>query len=337
MHPSRKVVALAASLMSALSALAIAQAPPARSTSPPTIVVDEATVDWIEKSEVSALRPGVIEKMELQIGMPVRRGGPIGYLHSEVADLTVKKAEVASRSIGPQKRAKASRDLAVAVVARNKRLIARDPNYVSKEEQSKAEAEVNVAEAMMIEAEEKVSLDKADLDLAKRALEEHTIRAPFDGVVIHRTKNPGEAVQANEAVVTLGNLDRLRVWTWVPLNFLQRVKEGGIVEIQPRLDRTRGGALLPIENKKFRGKITFVDPQILPEVDTAVRIYAEFDNQNHELLPGMKARMTIYLGQEDAPTAPAPAVGARSSLPALPRRDGSPPAPIHRISRDVDR
>jgi RND family efflux transporter MFP subunit len=265
----------------------------------------------------------VIEKMELQIGMPVRSGGPIGYLHSEVADLTVKKAAVAAKSVGPQRRAKAQTDLAVAVVARNNRLIARDPNYVSKEEQNKAVAEVNVGEAMMIEAQEKTELDKADLELAKRALEEHTIRAPFDGVVINRTKNPGEAVQANEAVVTLGNLDRLRVWTWVPLQFLHRIKEGAVVEIQPSLDRINGGSPLPIESKKFRGKITFVDPQILPEAETAVRIYAEFDNQNHELLPGMKARMTIYLAAEDAPTAPVPApaptVGARSSLPALPR------------------
>ena len=34
--------------------------------------------------------------------------------------------------------------------------------------------------------------------------------APFDGVVIKRMKNPGESVRANEAVVELGNLDKLR-------------------------------------------------------------------------------------------------------------------------------
>lgn len=327
MHPSRKAAALAASLVSALSALAIAQAPPAsgRSAAQPqqSIVIDDATIDWIEKSDVSALRQGVIERMELQIGMPAVRGKPIGYLHSEFANLSVAKAALAAKSKGPQLRAVASRDLAMAIVARNKRLIARDPNYVSKEEQHKAEAEVNVAEAMMIEAAEKIELDKADLKLAEQARDEHTILAPFDGVVIHRTKNPGETVQANEAVVTLGNLDRLRVWTWVPLDYLHRVKEGGVVEIQPRLDRTHGGPLHPIENKKFRGKITFVDPQILPEAETAVRIYAEFENKNHELSPGMKARMTLYLAPEDAPSAPAPApaptVGARSALPALPR------------------
>jgi multidrug resistance efflux pump len=118
--------------------------------------------------------------------------------------------------------------------------------------------------ASMIEAEEKVLLDTADLELAKQARDEHTIRAPFDGVVIARMKNPGETVRANEAVVTLGNLDKLRVWTWIPLDYLHRVKEGAIVEIQPRLDRTHGGNPHPIENKRFRGKVTFVDPQILP-------------------------------------------------------------------------
>ena len=53
-----------------------------------------------------------------------------------------------------------------------------------------------------------------------------------------------------------------------------------------------------------------------------MRIYAEFENKDHELLPGMKARMTIYLAPEDAAApapAPAPTVGARSALPALPR------------------
>ncbi len=321
----RKAAALAASLVSALSALAIAQAPPSsgRSAAQPTIVVDDATIDWIEKSDVSALREGVIERMELQIGMTAVRGKPIGYLHREIAKLTVAKSALAAKNVGPQMRAVAQKDAAVAVVARNKRLIDRDPKYVSQEEQTKAEAEVNVFKAMMIEAEEKVEQDKADLRLAEQAFDEHTIRAPFDGVVIHRTKNPGETVRANEAVVTLGNLDRLRVWTWVPLDFLHRVKEGGVVEIQPRLDRAHGGIPLPIENKRFRGKITFVDPQILPEAETAVRIYAEFDNKSHELLPGMKARMTIYLAPEDAPTAPAPppapTVGVRAGLPPLPR------------------
>jgi RND family efflux transporter MFP subunit len=155
---------------------------------------------------------------------------------------------------------------------------------------------------MKNEAIEKRVLDTADLALAKQALDEHTIRAPFDGVIIEEIKHVGESVRANEAVVRLGNLDRLRAWAYVPLEYASRVKEGQIVELQQRL----GGA--PSEKKRYRGKITFVDPQIQPIAEVAVRIYAEFDNPEHDLRPGAKAAMTILLGSEGAG---APTVGAR--------------------------
>jgi RND family efflux transporter MFP subunit len=172
----------------------------------------------------------------------------------------------------------------------------------------KAEAEVQVAHEMKNEAVEKREIDRADLDLAKQALEEHTIRAPFDGIITERMKGPGERVGVNEAVVRMGNLDRLRAWAFVPLEYAYRVKEGQIVELQPRLPGS------PIEKKRFRGKITFVDPEIQPIAEVAVRIYAEFENPDHELRPGGKASMTIFLGSEGAAANPNPTVGSRAPV-----------------------
>ena len=306
----KKAAALAAGFAAALAAVNLgasssAQNPAAASS--PTLVIDEATVDWIERSNVAALREGVVDRMELQIGMPVAKGKPIGYLHSELAELAVRKAELAAASIGPMEKAKAQKELAVSVVARNIRLNQRIPGSVSPEEVAKAEAELKVASAMILEEVEKVDLNKAELDLAKRTLAEHTIIAPFDGVVTERMKHPGESVRANEAVVRLGNLDKLRAWGYVPLEYASRVKEGQRVEIQLRLQGARGERQ-PIEQKRFVGKITFVDPQIQPVAETAVRIYADFENPTHELRPGFRATMTIFLNSE--PT-PAPAVGAR--------------------------
>jgi multidrug efflux pump subunit AcrA (membrane-fusion protein) len=65
---------------------------------------------------------------------------------------------------------------------------------------------------------------------------------------------------------------------------------------------------LPIERKRFRGKLTFVDPQIQAVAETAFRVYAEFDNKDFDLKPGLKGTLTIYLNSEAG--APAPAVGA---------------------------
>ncbi len=121
-------------------------------------------------------------------------------------------------------------------------------------------------------------------------------------------KGPGESVRANELVVKLGNLEKLRIWGYVPIGFSHSVKEGQIVEFQPRLLGDRH-APLPIEQKRFRGKITFVDPEIQPVNETAVRIHAEFENKDLDLRPGLKGAMTIFLGSE---AAEAPAVGART-------------------------
>ena len=89
-------------------------------------------------------------------------------------------------------------------------------------------------------------------------------------------------------------LNRLCANAYVPLDFAFRVKEGQVVEIQPRITGGRGEPL-PIEKKRFRGKITFIDPQIQPVAETAVRIRAEFDNPNGDLRPGLKVQMTIFL------------------------------------------
>jgi RND family efflux transporter MFP subunit len=306
-----KPAALAAGLVAVLAVLGFGSTFAAQKpkTDPETLVVDDVTVTWLEKSDVAALREGVVDRMELQIGMPVSKGSPIGYLHSEIAELAVRKAELAAKSIGPKVKAQAQQELAITVVAVNKRLEKMGKGYVSYEDQRKAEAEVKVATAMIQEAEERILLDEAELALAQRALEEHTIRAPFDGVVIERRKDPGMSVRANEAVVQLGYLNKLRAYTYIPADYAYRVKEGQVVDLQPRVAGARSGQA-PIEQKRFRGKIVFVDPEIQPVGETAVRIYAEFDNKDHELRPGLKGVMTIYLNTEGL-TSQAAAIGAK--------------------------
>jgi RND family efflux transporter MFP subunit len=308
----KKIIALATGLAAAVSIAILPvtfAAQDARSEGD-TLVVEGATVDWVEKSKVAALREGVIDRMELSNGMPVAKGKPIGYLHSEIAELSVKKAALAAKSQGPKAEAEAKKQLSLAVVAVNERLEKRQPGLVSYEEKLKAEAEVKVATAMVLQAREKVLLDEAELALAQRALEEHKIIAPFDGIVIERLKNAGERVGVNEAVVVLANMDKLKVWAYVPLENAFQIKVGQIVEIQPTLSKDRKGAPLAIEQKRVRGKITFVDPQFQPIGENAKRIVAEFDNKDQELMPGLKTRMTIYLNS--APKAGAGTIEARN-------------------------
>src|SRR5207249_2525650 len=89
---------------------------------------------WIEKSDVSALREGVVKQMEHQVGDEVAKDKTIGTLHDEVARLTVAKAKLTYNNLGSVEKAKAQRQLALSQLARLQRLNERGKGYVSKEE-----------------------------------------------------------------------------------------------------------------------------------------------------------------------------------------------------------
>ena len=311
----KAIAAVAAGSLMLLGAAAVAQsgggqAPSEGQAVQALVLPDLAHLDWIEKSAVAALREGVVEKMELQIGMPVKAGGTIGVLHRRFAYLTVEKAKRQAESVGPLEKAQAQEEVAASVVALDRRLNLRKPGMVAAEEISKHEGELKAASAMIKEVQENRQIAGAEQDLAVQTYKEHTIEAPFDGIVTKRMKNPGESVRANEAVVELGNLGRLAADAYVPLEYAYRVKEGQVVEIQPH---TRSRTPLPVEKKKFRGKITFVDPEIQPVAETAVRIRAEFENPGWELRPGLDARMTIFLTPEAAAANPQGADATRTA------------------------
>src|SRR5262249_24539485 len=150
--------------------------------------------NYIEKSSVAALREGVLESMELQLGSIALKDKPIGFLHHEAAELTVTKSQIQADMTGAIEKGVASKEVALGKVARNDRLNKVKKGMVSAEDVAQAEGELKVAEAQIHEAKEQQAVAKAELALAQQVLREHTIVAPFDGVVIRRMKEPGMSV-----------------------------------------------------------------------------------------------------------------------------------------------
>ena len=94
---TRKAVALSLGLSSILSAATIAQGSQARAE-PQTLVIDEDATDRLvsEVQRLGAPAEGVIDKMELRIGMEVGRKPATrsASLHRRVADLAVEEAKI---------------------------------------------------------------------------------------------------------------------------------------------------------------------------------------------------------------------------------------------------
>jgi RND family efflux transporter MFP subunit len=302
---SHKAGALTVGLVSTLSAAAFAQNPttkPQSAKGPETLVVS-GLIQWLETSDVSALTEGVVDKIEFHVGDRVAEKAVIGKLHDERAQLAVAKATIAYENKGAIAKAEAQRALAESEMARLNNLSKRGPNLVSKSEIDKASAEALMGEAMVREAEENQKLAKADLDLATQNLEEHKILAPFEAYVTDRLKNPGESVRSNEPVLRLGRIDKLKFVGYLRIENAVRLKGNEIVDVTPVIE----GADLPIEKAKFRGKIRGLGTEISAVGRSEVQIIAEIDNKEDggriQLMPGMNAEMTIYLGDPGATTA----------------------------------
>jgi RND family efflux transporter MFP subunit len=307
----KKVAVMVAGALTAVSLASIAQDPaaPATADQKRQIVVGGA-IDWIEKSDVSALKEGTIADIEILPGRRVKKGDEIGRLDDKMAALTEAKARLAANNTGDIEKAEAQKKLALATVSRFRRLALKNAHFVSVDETEKAEAELAVAVALTHSAEESQKLAKADYDLAVQSRAEHRIVAPFDGVITDQMKHRSESVRANEAVVRVGRTDKLKFVGWVSLETAFRIKGNEPVDVRPVID----GTDLPIESQKFRGKITAIASEInsvtnarVPEV----QVFAEIDNpENPEhpelmLRQGMKAEMTIYVEKAPAKVAAA--------------------------------
>jgi multidrug resistance efflux pump len=150
----------------------------------------------------------------------------------------------------------------------------------------KLEFDRSVMQIEMAKHQHAVRLLKRDEAVARLAT--FRVQAPFDGVVTRVIKHKGESVQQGEPVAELLNSRRVRIEGFIGIAQRQHVSVGTPI----RVKYVHPDALsLPVT---LTGKIMFVDAVAQP-VTRQVRIWANVDNSNGELVPGLPvaAELTI--------------------------------------------
>ncbi len=79
---------------------------------------------------------------------------------------------------------------------------------------------------------------KAVLELSRAQARFTEIRAPFDGIVVHRLREPGSVVGAGQGVLTLARLDTLWVRVYLPQTLQAKARIGLPVEVATADKRT---------------------------------------------------------------------------------------------------
>jgi len=202
--------------------------------------------------------------------------------------------------------AKASLNLAESEFARIQSLL--DQRVVSQSEFDQRQAQLEAARQQFDAAKNAASQQyqsllaaRARVTLARKALADTSVRAPFAGVVAERTVSVGDYVTKGMRIATVVRVNPLRVRLTIPEQFVSIVVPGEKVEFE--VDAYSG--------RQFDGTIRYVSPA-LEANQRALTVEASVPNADGALKPGLFATARIEQPQK-TPAILIPSVAVQTS------------------------
>ena len=259
---------------------------------------------------VSSEVKGVIEELPVDLGSVVKRGQVLARLSQKEFKLRVDQAEAAlqqvrarlglrgnSEHINPEqnsevRQAKAALDEANLRYDRAKTLI---KNGDIPQERFDA-AEIGYRNA---EAHYQASLDNfsnqialveqrvAEMQLARKQLNDATILSPLNGAVSQRHVTQGEYIRAETQIVTIVKSNPLRLRAVIP--------EAAVASVHVNNPLTLSVDSYP--GRTFKGVISRVSPS-LDEKARTLMVEATVDNQDGTLKPGLFAKVQLLVNKQ---------------------------------------
>ncbi len=266
-----------------------------------------------DQAKVSSEVAGVVRKVFVELGQEVGAGHVVVKLDARELDLALQRAQSQLRQTEAQlgidgvrtkeplpdeqiasiRMAIANRDDAMAQLRRAQRLKAQ--NLLSQADLDTAETKVKVTEANHQSAIETVQSLKATLqerrqavELAVKKLNDTEIRASVAGQVAERFVQQGEYIRENTPVVTIVQMNPLKVKTAIQERYAGLVRPGLMVEF----------SVESAPGQKFVGKVSNVSPS----VDQATRTFTVeilVDNRDRRLKPGFFAKGVIFTHRDE--------------------------------------
>ncbi|MGD9487026.1 MAG: efflux RND transporter periplasmic adaptor subunit [Calditrichaceae bacterium] len=232
---------------------------------------------------------GIVQNLHANIGDEVTKGQLIAQLDPTELQAKYNQANAALDN------AKATFEYARVDLKRQKSLL--DQKFISQNQYDLAEKAFEINKSLLEQAE-------ANLDFAKVQLEYTRITAPISGVIASVSTQEGETVAASfnsPTFVTIINLDRLEVWTYVDETDIGRIHVGqkGMFSVDTYSDTD------------FEGTVTAIYPkaEIQDNVVNYISTVKINDNKEKILRPEMTTNVTIFLEtRENVLTVPNAAV-----------------------------
>jgi len=281
-------------------------------------VVATGKIQPVTKVEIKSKASGIILKLPVNVGDVVKAGQVIceldqndllpklrqaqaalsmadAQLKSAEADYARNKVEAAGPDL-PFLKKDVDRAQAMYkedIIALNARDDAEKNYQLAVNKQQQAEVSLGVTKAAISRAEAAVQQAKAALDQSQEDIRNATIFSPFDGVVLSRDREVGDAVSSilvmgsgATLIMTVGDLSEVYVKGKVDESDIGKVYMGQPARI----------TVESYKDMKFAGKVTKISP-MGDEKDnvTTFEVRVSISNESRKLLATMTANAEIVL------------------------------------------
>ena len=263
-----------------------------------------------EQADVAAEIAGRVISTPIERGTPVTQGAELIRLSATETDAQVKEAEANAAQIEARlgltagspfdvnavpevQNAKASFELAQSEFNRIKSLL--DQRVVSQSEFDQRRTQMEAARQQYEAAKngaaqqyQSLQAARARVALARKALSDTVVRAPFNGLVAQRMVSVGDYVTKGMKIAVVVRINPLRAQLTIPEQFVSSVGVGQPITF----------AVDAFPGRQFEGKIRYVSPALQAD-QRALTAEAIVPNPGSELKPGLFATAQV---QQRTPT-----------------------------------
>jgi RND family efflux transporter MFP subunit len=266
------------------------------------------------KAAVASKITGRLVSLGVEEGNRVKKGEVIARLENDDVKAALERAMADVKVAGFNiEQSQAELDDALLDYNRKRELVGKE--IIPLSQFDAAEARYKKAKAAVSAQRAALQASEAALKEAEVSLEYTVIRAPFDAVVLTKNADIGDivtpigaAADAKSAVVTIADMDSLKVEVDVSESNIEQVKVGQPCEIQ----------LDALPDDRFRGVVHMIVPTA-DRSKASILVKAAFLDKDPRILPEMSAKVA-FLSRQVTPEEKNPFKALPSN--AVVNRDG---------------
>lgn len=232
----------------------------------------------------------LLGELRVQEGQSVSKGQILAVLDDRVVRAALRLAETQANRSAQVDHARAVLEKAEDSLNRIRK--AHEQNAAAETEVIAAETDFAIADADLRNAQESQAEAQASLTLAQTRLEEHMVRAPFDGTVIRVHSDPGTMVSPGAPLIELVSEGELCVDLYLPVSIADKLQAGEFYA-------------LSVEDPKpavVAASVRYIEPRVDPvsrtmrvvfdlgPTENSTRLYAGVLTQPASRLPSFDAQ-----------------------------------------------